>query len=65
VVSTGQFDIDKLEDQSTNSKFSNKIKEILQGEKVLMEESPNALKSLFDRHKVTTHKCSEDTQVGL
>jgi len=31
LVSTVRFDIDKLEDQSTNSKFNNKIKEILQG----------------------------------
>lgn len=37
VVSTGRFDIDKLDHQTANSKFSNKIKDILQGEEVVAD----------------------------
>jgi len=41
VVNTRRFDIDKLEDQSTNKKFSNKIKEILQREEVVADADVN------------------------
>lgn len=37
VVNTGRFDINKLEDQSTNGEFSHKIKDILQGEEVVAD----------------------------
>jgi len=37
VLNTGRFDIDKLEDQSINDQFSNKVKEILQEKETVAE----------------------------
>jgi hypothetical protein len=37
VLNTGRFDIDKLEDQSLNNQFSNKIKKILQEKEVVAD----------------------------
>lgn len=37
MINTGRFNINKLDDQATNNDFSNKIKEILQGEEVVAD----------------------------